>query len=142
MITVPALCADTQSLRNLVEQVSLRYAALRGERADDADEVVQYAQFSQWQNDLLEDENEIAGRDYWTKQNLHDRFKPEENLNFVPRIERAIVDADAWREVVDLAVRYQFSTADILLACWSSLLWKVYADGPFVVSAANDGTKV
>ncbi|HEU5130948.1 MAG TPA: condensation domain-containing protein, partial [Pyrinomonadaceae bacterium] len=137
-ISVPALCADAQSLRNLVEQVSREYA---GERVDETYEVVQYAQFSQWQNDLLEDENELAGREYWTKQNLHDRYKPEENSNFVPRIERSTVDADTWREVVDLAVRYQFSTADILLACWSSLLWKTYADGPFLVSAANDGRK-
>ncbi len=132
-ITAPALCADTQSLRNLVEQIARRYAGV------EADEVVQYAQFSQWQNDLLEDESEVAGREFWARQNL--QSKQEENLNFAPQTERLIIDGQAWREVVDLAVRYQLSTADILLACWSLLLWKVYAEGPFVVSIASDGRK-
>src|SRR5262245_52971662 len=40
-ISVPALCGDGASLRNLVEQISKSYDELAGE----ADEVVQYADF-------------------------------------------------------------------------------------------------
>src|SRR5215217_1253150 len=54
-VAVPALCADTESLRNLIEEVSRRYDALHGDFAPEADEVVQYSKFSPWQNDLLED---------------------------------------------------------------------------------------
>jgi len=42
LLTLPALCADTRSLQNLVQEVSCTYAAcLQGELAND-DEVVQY----------------------------------------------------------------------------------------------------
>ncbi|HSL83159.1 MAG TPA: condensation domain-containing protein, partial [Thermoanaerobaculia bacterium] len=56
LVTVPALCADVRTLRNLVEQVASIYdRRVRGvvETADA--EVVQYLQVSEWQLQLLEE---------------------------------------------------------------------------------------
>src|SRR5262249_2312580 len=81
-LSLPALCADTQSLDNLHKELALYYKiALRGAEPDD--EVAQYLQFSEWQNEVLVDEGARVGWRYWqqTMANL-----PELRLPFARSI--------------------------------------------------------
>ena len=69
LVSLPALCADTQTIKNLVNEISHSYSnCLEGKEF--CDEVVQYLQFSEWQNQLLADEDAEAASKYWQEQKL------------------------------------------------------------------------
>jgi NRPS condensation-like uncharacterized protein len=149
LISLPAICADGKTLKNLVEEISQSYtASLQGEELSDEDEVVQYVQFSEWQNQLLEDEDGLAGKEYWNKQNfsaLPTLTLPFENkLSDVPaefkfnslefRIEPDIVS-----KIETLAQNYEASVSTVLLTCWQILLWRMTGQQDIIVGTAFDG---
>ncbi|MCU0532506.1 MAG: amino acid adenylation domain-containing protein [Hydrococcus sp. Prado102] len=71
LMSLPALFADTASLNNLTCELSRCYkACLEGEEF--IDETIQYVDFSEWQNELLEAKDTEIGREYWRKQNISD----------------------------------------------------------------------
>src|SRR5262249_49634254 len=59
-LSLPALCADVQSLRNLTREIVDNYAG-----SGSAEPPMQYADFAEWQNELLEGEEAQVGRAYW-----------------------------------------------------------------------------
>src|SRR3954462_10479268 len=64
ILSLPALCADSRTLTNLIAEV------LRSYESDEelaAEQVVQYADFAEWQNQVLESDGDeaLAGRAYW-----------------------------------------------------------------------------
>src|SRR5450432_1224979 len=68
LISLPALSADNETLRNLIQEISELYSSNRG--SDDiAGDAIQYGQFSEWQHSLLESDEALEGKDYWTQQN-------------------------------------------------------------------------
>ncbi len=70
ILTASALCADTQSLQYLVRQIAEAYASCsRGEEPPHTD-AMQYADFAEWQNELLEAEEGSIARQYWKQQDL------------------------------------------------------------------------
>ena len=69
LVCLPALCADAITLHNLVREISCTYGAgLEGEES--AEEPIQYVQFSEWQNELLADEEAEKGTQYWHRVGL------------------------------------------------------------------------
>src|SRR5689334_11629654 len=65
VISTPALCADAASLQNVIRETAACYA---GETA--SDEVFQYPDFSSWQSELLqaeEDEDAKAAKQFWSE---------------------------------------------------------------------------
>ena len=63
-MSLPALCADTVALKNLVRELSRCYAAcLQGDERSDTS--LQYADIAQWQNQLLEADDPEAETEYW-----------------------------------------------------------------------------
>src|SRR6185436_15031857 len=71
LLTLPALCADRRGLENLVREIGRAYAGAAPADADDpdAEETVQYADFSEWQEQLLaeEDEETVEARAFWER---------------------------------------------------------------------------
>src|SRR6266403_595487 len=64
LVSVSGMCADVRTMKHLVAELGRGYeAALAG--AELGDEPVQYADFSEWQNALLESEEEKEGRAFW-----------------------------------------------------------------------------
>jgi len=63
LLTLPALCADARTLRNVVAEIVAGYGA--GVRQRAGEDPVQYAQFSEWQNEMLADEDAAKGRQFW-----------------------------------------------------------------------------
>jgi amino acid adenylation domain-containing protein/FkbM family methyltransferase len=67
LLSLPVLCSDTAGLRNLVREIGREYAA--GPAGAEPDEgSLQYADFSDWQNDLLEAEEAAEGRAWWRER--------------------------------------------------------------------------
>ena len=66
LVRLAALCGDAATLRNLVRELSSGYDA--GESRNGEFEVLQYADLAEWQNELLEAEETIAGREYWQRE--------------------------------------------------------------------------
>jgi Condensation domain len=67
VITLPALYADGVGLNNLVREISRCYSAFVGGE-DLSDEPMQYADLSEWQNELLEKQDAEIGRRYWRQK--------------------------------------------------------------------------
>ena len=146
-LSLPSLYADAWSLRNLVREAAGTYAALL-EGVNEAREVVQYLQFSEWQNDLLEDENAPVGQSYWRGQDISAALPPAFTFTRKPttrtsgrktldlRIEVAsAADVDA------LAKKLGADVEAVLLACWQALLWRVTGQSNVVVGHVSTGRK-
>jgi amino acid adenylation domain-containing protein/thioester reductase-like protein len=148
-VTLPSLCADSWTLKNLVQGISQGYAAsLRGEEIAD-EEVVQYVQFSEWQNQLLEDEEDLAGKEYWKQQfsNLANLKLPLEKklptlpANFELQSIECQIEPDLVAKITAIAQKYNTSISAVLLACWKTLLWRLTRQPDIIVSTAFSGRK-
>jgi len=63
-LTVPAPCVDTVALKLLIRDIALAYQAERGGPSLE-DEPVQYADLSEWMNEMLRSEEREEGRVAW-----------------------------------------------------------------------------
>src|SRR5262245_13643738 len=69
LLSLPAMCADRESLENLAREIGFCYAAyLNG--AELPATPAQYADLAEWQNELLESTETKVGRDYWRERSL------------------------------------------------------------------------
>ncbi|MFG6101397.1 amino acid adenylation domain-containing protein [Leptothoe sp. EHU-05/26/07-4] len=148
IITLPSLCADSCSLRNLVKELGDLYAAcLQGKELED--EPVQYIQFSEWCNELLEDDDAEAGKSYWQQQELDlipSPALPFENhasksTIFKPSIHLARLGQDLVARLDAAATLYKCTVAEFLLACWQTLLWQITGQSKIVVNTVYSGRK-
>src|SRR6202035_4165212 len=127
LLTLPALCADTWALRNLAIELG---SALAGEGP--AEEPLQYLQFSEWQNEILTDEQEATGREFW-RQKLATLPSPvglpfaRERVgaaSWEPLSRLVAVGSEACGRLEAAAVQAAVPFPVFLLACWQVLLWR------------------
>jgi amino acid adenylation domain-containing protein len=144
-INLPALCADTWTLKNLIQKISYYYGAcLQGKRVDA--EVVQYIQFSEWQNQLLEDKDAEIGKEYWQQQDfsaLTTLTLPLEVNNlkqsgFEPDSVTLAINLNVTIKLATLAEKYNTSVAIVLLACWQILVWRLTGQSDIIIGMAAD----
>jgi amino acid adenylation domain-containing protein len=145
-VTLPALCADARTLKNLVRELSAAYAAcLRGEEL--SDEPVSYVQFCEWQNQLLEGEEAEAGRDYWRSRDfsasppiaLPFGGATSDQQAFDPVALALRIAADDRVKIGEAAERCGVSVDNFLLAGWQVLFWRLTGQTDVVVGALSDG---
>src|ERR1700741_462350 len=146
-LNLPALCADVRSLRNLLSEFSLAYAAA-GEESELADEPMQYADYAAWRHELLNSEETKAGREYWRQLDL-----PALNTQRVPLEQRSsIAEVDPhWSSLTiapervarieELAREHDCDLPTFLLACYHALLSRLSAQSRIVVVFLFDGRK-
>ena len=146
-VSLPSLCADSSTMRKLAAELSSAYGQeLSGQNHE---RPFQYADFSEWQHQLLDarDEDAEAGRRYWSEhavpaarltlpfelaESQRDSTPARVSFSFPPELLTAV-------ELT--AEQARVSVGDFLLACWQVLLWR-YADEPrFSVAAVVDGRK-
>jgi amino acid adenylation domain-containing protein len=146
IIDLPALCADARTLSNMVEELQLLYSAiLRGE--DIADEVFQYAQFSEWQNEFLKESDSEASRKFWqahqsvtnTAQHLACEMCPSSKSIFSPKIFETVIAAETTSRINEIALKFGVRHETFLLSCWQALLWRLTRQSPIVVGNLFDG---
>lgn len=136
LITLPALCADAPSLETLVAELSAEYTRLSENPAtravDDADEVVQYVQFSEWQNEQIESEDDAEGQAFWYNQQvtgwskLHLPFESHLSSSEAERASHTSTIAKPLTAAIEsFAQKQDVSQALVLLACWEALLYRL-----------------
>ena len=135
VLTLPALCSDTTSLHSLMRLIAGAYAG----SADD-EEPAQYVQFSEWQNELLEDE-EPEGKAWWQQNpgtNGHGVMLPLERASAeagTSVIEQSLGETDV------AAIANRADAAHFLFACWQVLLWRLGQQAEFSINYVCDGRK-
>ncbi len=144
-ISLPALCADAWSLKNLVREIAEAYAGrLQNEQTDN--EVTQYVQFSEWQNELLEAEAEQEGRAFWRERD----FSTETELTLPFEIQnpdasftafsiRLSIDSDVRQSIESFAQQRNTTVEVVFLACWQALLWRLLRKSPLIIGQKFHG---
>jgi amino acid adenylation domain-containing protein len=143
-LSLPALAADARTLENLTAELAVLYAA----RGGDADDPVQYVQFSAWQNELLEDGADAEeGRAFWGPDATgHAAARlpfelPSRGAGFKPARITFDLDARILREADELAEQQGATSESVLLAGWYGLLWHMLRQERVVVGRKFDGRK-
>ncbi|HEU4594976.1 MAG TPA: amino acid adenylation domain-containing protein [Pyrinomonadaceae bacterium] len=130
-VSLPAACADAQSLNNIVTEAVRFLAATQAGETEDAGEILQYADFSKWQNELLEGEGAEAGREFWEQQRLNGSTEmrvPFEATSggpraFTPERLNLVIEHGLYLRLRGMLPDYQVTLADFMRAAWQSLLW-------------------
>lgn len=148
LVVLPALCADTIGLYNLMRELGSAYAA-GGRCPDSAQDVLQYADIAEWQNELLEGEEGEAGRAFWRGQKIAPWFSvklPGEKLlseptDFEPQAVHWTVPSDLRSQLEALAIAHQTSISVVLLAGWLVLIGRLTGQSDLVIGLGGDGRK-
>ncbi|MCB1032628.1 MAG: AMP-binding protein, partial [Acidobacteria bacterium] len=129
LVTASALCADSRTLGHLVREAAQVYAG--GSELEDPEELVQYVQFSEWQNELA-DEPEMAQAQEWGRRfteipepwlafetnRSSERDLPSDSLAFE-------VDPELAEGLSALAESSGVELGEVLLGAWQTLLWRL-----------------
>jgi amino acid adenylation domain-containing protein len=149
LITMPSMCADGSTLDNLVNEMSERYAADLSHSEALSEEPVQYVQFSEWQNELLDGDDEDELRSYWHKKDFSklarirlpfEQAHPEQQ-RFNPETISLMIEQELGTSIIQTAKRYEVVTSDFMLACWQMLIWRLTGEPEIVVGSLCDGRK-
>jgi amino acid adenylation domain-containing protein len=143
VLSLPAMSADRSSLNILAQELE----QLAGHtNAASESEALRYAQFAQWQNDLLEgtDEHAREGLQFWNQHSGEDQplLIPTERKpsgDFSAQVYECGLDTETLGQVRALAAKLDTSEADVLLAAWQSLFWRLTGTPSFKVGVVLDG---
>jgi amino acid adenylation domain-containing protein len=133
VLTLPALCADARSLRNVVAEIALAHG---GEPLPV--DVPQYARFAAWQDQDAAAPASPVAPDVW---------HPGQAVALEPATESAAgYDAHATTlapgvvaELDRFCARQRVPAADIIMACWQVLIWQHARAADVVVGRIQDG---
>jgi len=147
IIKVPSICADSWTLKNLVREISRAYAAgING--LDLSDEPIQYLQFSEWQNELIEGEDAETGKAYWQQQLqslpvLSLPFEGEftEKKRFIPAVYGIKIEPDIITRLEAIALKNNVTISEVLLTCWQILLWRLAGQSDIAIHTIFNGRK-
>jgi amino acid adenylation domain-containing protein len=144
LVLLPALCADSATLANFISELSHAYSATLNE-----DEPLQYADYAEWQLELLDatDEHALTGKDYWRKQRA--------GASFVLPTQRRIIKPQEFapgsfpfdlelEKIEALAQERDTSAATVLFAAWQAFVWRLGGamDSEFALFNLSSGRKL
>jgi amino acid adenylation domain-containing protein len=146
LLTLPSLCADASTLKNLLQEISRCYAQPTL-RLDEDDEVIQYTQFAEWQNELIEDDE--AQKQYWQDQIRMARSAPKIPLDrasgasrrFTPEAVVLSLHSETANRLRQVAATHDTSQAALLQACWQTLVYRLSGQSDVVIGCLADGRK-
>src|SRR6185369_16205459 len=126
LISLPALCGDSTTLTSFANELGRAYA---GQKVPT--EPMQYADFAEWQHELLEadDKHAQAGKNYW--RNLQDvatalTLPHEKRSIHSDLFEPASIAIDLNSASFEAFAREQeTSVSAVLFACWQALVWRL-----------------
>lgn len=142
LINLPAMSADAESLVIIAKEL---VGLCAGKSVEQSEEPLRYVQFAQWQNDLIEgdDENSTKGKQYWESFGEGPGLSlPNELKEAEGRLDRVVartLDTKLASQVEALAKQLNASESDLLLAAWQCVLWRLTHQSIFRVSVAFDG---
>ena len=153
IVTLPSLCADGRTLRSLMDEIGRSYALMGEAQTENApaSDPVQYAQFSEWQNELLLD---IAldgedGRAYWRNQRygemqslcLPEQKSADRLAGTVDAMQVIRLGNDALERLESLAGAQSATLETLLLAGWYALIWRLVGQRRVTLGYLCDGRK-
>jgi hypothetical protein len=136
-LSLPALCADSVTVENLIGEISQIYAG-KGEELDP--EPLQYADLAAWLAELLEDEETAEGRSYWQQQDFTAQpglRLPGERLSTEFQPQRLTLEPEEVGKLQALTGDDSASISAFYLTCWKILLWRLSGDSEVMVSIAR-----
>ncbi len=143
VLSVSALCADVASVVQLGRELEELYeAAVKGAGRESA-EVMQYADYAAWQEELAGSEKQAAGREYWEQeqrlaaagreQQLVSELAAEEVVEFRPQEAEVKLNEAVWNRVAELSQKEGASVSEVVEAAWLALVWRLSGEGSEVV---------
>ncbi len=146
LITQPALCSDSVSIANLVQEISHSYAACMLNQ-ELPGETMQYADIAEWQYDILESDDGLTGRKFWKKQDASNGLGLElpfekqhsEANRFKPQTLSSVIERDIEQKLQSFIRQHNISTDAFLLTVWQILLWQLTGQKEMIIGVANDG---
>ena len=148
-IALPALCGDITTLNNLVKEIGSAYTAwphstLDYRKRKGHNKPLQYADLSEFLNELLESEETEAGRACWQELDcssvltLKFPFEKESGDRFDPQFLTVTIPSEIVREIQVLAETYGTNAAISLFACWQILIHRYMSrSNVFIGMGAN-----
>ncbi|MDF5731674.1 MAG: amino acid adenylation domain-containing protein [Rhizonema sp. PD38] len=144
LLTLPALCADTRTLKNIVKEISSLYA--KGRQYELHKLPIQHVQFSAWQNEILEEYEQKIIKDLQLPKNykfinlkLPFEAKPVKKLEFKPQFIALTLSPKRVTKIKTFVQKNQTSTSVFLLTCWQVLLWRLTGQSNIVIGTLCDG---
>jgi amino acid adenylation domain-containing protein len=145
VIALPALCADARTIENLVREIAQAYDACLQTKAI-LDEPLQYAQFSEWQHEILKTDDGGEGRRYWNREDpssvvplsLPFEKQPSGDSEFAPHLLTYVFDAVTRSKIEAITRMCNTSGAVLLLTCWQTLLWRLTGQSEISISMLCD----
>ena len=150
ILTIPALCADTESLQNLVRQIADAYTSYAKGEEPRSTEAMQYADFAEWQNEVLEAEEGSVARQYWNQHDLTQlatqKLSFEKGLSSETSFQSSRlpveISADTSARIIAVANRNRVSVSSFLQACCEILIMRLTGRSNVLMGgAAIDGRK-
>jgi amino acid adenylation domain-containing protein/non-ribosomal peptide synthase protein (TIGR01720 family) len=146
LISLPALCMDTTGLKNLLYEIA-RSSAERPGDEELAYEPMQYADFSDWQNEILASAETAEGKAYWQHNNFSERGalhlplrkSVTGNDEVDPQVLSITIDAETLLSMEAVASHQQVSLSTLLLGCFHLLLWRLTQQTEIITGLATSG---
>ncbi len=144
ILTLPALCADGQTLSSLVQLINGYY---HDGLQESGNEALQYADVSQWYYDALEGGDGQIGREYWRKQyaSVSDSIvlpfekRSASETDFRPRVFAMKMANDLDRKIAAFECGEVTSLPVLFLSCWRILLWRLTRQSPLQIGLVCNG---
>ena len=146
LISLPAMCADARTLHNFADEIAAGYDTV--EQHEPNDEPVQYAQFAEWQNELLAEEDAATGRQFW-REVLADPdpiilpFEQAREETVGWQTENLIwdLDTEVVASLLALSKRLETPVEALILAAWQTVLCRVGGRREYLMALLSDGRK-
>ncbi|HEY0100379.1 MAG TPA: AMP-binding protein, partial [Pyrinomonadaceae bacterium] len=145
LLTLPALYADSATLKNLFNELGKSYQ-VNPPDGDSPDEVMQYTQFSEWQNSLLEEVDETSIQ-HWRQHDLSNQsplpleLAPAELPKYKSEMLSVEIEPPVFDRLQAVARRHNTETSTFLLACTHVLLRRLTGQPQVIVGVTLDGRK-
>ena len=153
LLSLPTICADSRTIANVITELAGAYdLALNGRAL--SGEPLQYADFAQWQHELLEgdDEQASSGKAYWNDMasaavpapGLPLRKRGPGTPTFQEGTEDIPLDAVLCSRIESTAQAHGTSVSAVLFACWQALFWRLAGqpESAFAIHRFCDGRKL
>jgi amino acid adenylation domain-containing protein len=145
LVSLPSICADAWTLRNMAGEIGGSYAALLKDE-ELSGEALQYADYAEWQNELLAADDAEAGKQYWRNRDVSSlphlslpfELRPREKSAREPQSVLAVIAPVVAAKVEALASKYDATARTYLLTCWQTLLWRLTGQADIVVGSMCD----
>ncbi|MBW4678316.1 MAG: AMP-binding protein [Desmonostoc geniculatum HA4340-LM1] len=137
-IALHSLYADGWTLNNLVREIITLYKI---QNQESLAAPIQYIQFSELQNELIESVDSQTATKEWRSQNISSLLNLKlvmenqllEPREFAPKVFSCTVNHDLEMKIKAILREHNISGAVFFLACWQVLIWRLTGESDLIV---------